>query len=472
MKSASPTVMPSVNPATSEVIGEVQIMPLEAVRSLVEEASRAGTEWQSWDFRDRAAVIIEWANAVRADLERISILEALDVGMPIRVARQDLRRAIARMEYFAGLVWEVKGFTYPADAGSFVYSIRQPYGVVAVITPFNHPALFALSKVAAPLLTGNTVVIKPPEQGSLSTIAIAELLPKRAPAGIVKVITGDRTTGEALVRQPLVRKVSFTGSIAAGRSIMADASERIVPVVLELGGKNANVVLPDAPLDKAVAGAVGGMALGVCGQSCQSGTRLFLHETIHDEFVEALVARLSTVRIGDPALDDTEMGPLISAAQRDRVIGHIQGAREEGARLRAGGAVPVMPGPLANGYFIEPTILDQVRPSMAIAREEVFGPVLSIFSWRDEAELLEQVNALEFGLTASIWTESLTAHRLARQIDAGYVYINQHGGTSEGAPFGGWKQSGLGTEHSIDELFEFTRVKTVDARLTEREAVA
>ena len=458
--------IPSVNPATGEVIGEVAIASADEVAAAVHASAETGREWARVDFRDRARIVRAWAANVRTNLDRIARLESLDAGIPLRVARDDLQRGADRMTYYADLVWELKGSTFPARDGAFVYSIRQPYGVIAAITPYNHPALFALSKVAAPLLAGNTVVIKPPEQASMSTLALMDLLPSDAPTGIVRVVTGDRSTGQALVRHPLVRKVSFTGSVSTGRAIMRDAGDRIVPVVLELGGKNAVVVLPDAPVQSAVQGVLKGMALGVCGQSCQSGTRLFLHTSMHGQFVEALAAGVKRVRIGDPLAEETEMGPLISSAQHTRVMDFVDGARREGAILVTGGRTPDLPEHLRSGFFVEPTILDGVQPDMVIAQEETFGPVLSVLSWSDEAEMLRQVNALEFGLTASVWTPSLKAHEFARRIEAGYVYINHHGGSSEGAPFGGWKQSGLGTEHSLEELHEFTQVKTVDAWVT------
>jgi betaine-aldehyde dehydrogenase len=454
-----------VNPATGAAVGHVPVQSADEVAAAVEVAAAAQRRWSALDFRERAAVVRAWGRAVEERVEELARLESTDAGLPIAVARSDIMRAVARMNYFADLAWEMKGQVYPARPDALLYSIRQPYGVIGVITPYNHPALFALSKVAAPLIAGNSVVVKPPEQAPRTTEALAELWPAGAPTDVVRVVTGDRSTGEALVGHPLIRKLSFTGSVPTGRAIMRAASLRIVPAVLELGGKNAVVVLPDAPLADAVRGVVGGMALAVCGQSCQSGTRLFVHESMHDDFVAQLVPALTSVRIGDPLDEQTEMGPLITSDQRSRVLEFIDGAVEQGAEVLAGGGTPVLAPPLDGGFFIEPTVLDRVRGGMRVAQEEVFGPVLSVITWSDERKMLEEVNALEFGLTASVWSQSLAAQRVATQIEAGYVYINQHGGTSEGAPFGGWKQSGIGTEHSIEELHEFTRVKTVDAVL-------
>jgi betaine-aldehyde dehydrogenase len=227
-----------------------------------------------------------------------------------------------------------------------------------------------------------------------------------------------------------------------------------------LGGKNANIVFPDAALDNAVKGAVGGMSLGVCGQSCQSGTRLFLHEDIHDAFLERFLRRLAGVRIGLPLDEKSAMGPLITGAHRDKVMSYVDGAKADGARLVFGGGRPSAPE-LSAGHFIEPTVFDDVHPDMTLAREETFGPVLAVFRWRDEAEMLDMVNGLSYGMTASVFSQSLDVLATARRIDAGYIYLNKHGGSDPGVPFGGWKHSGIGIEHSFEELLEYTRIRTI-----------
>jgi len=462
---ASGEVFETIDPSTGSLLARVPRADEKDVDRAVAAAVAAAPAWGRMDARARGRLLLEVAHRMREKSERLATLDALDAGIPLRVARADVGRGIERLEYFAELAQEVKGETYPTARGSFIYTLRQPYGVVAVVNPFNHPVMFALSKPAAPLAAGNTVVVKPPEQAPLSTVEMAEIFAEVLPPGVFNVVTGlGPSTGAALVRHPAVRKISFTGSVRTGQAILAATAANVVPAVLELGGKNANIVFPDADLERAVQGAVGGMSLGVCGQSCQSGTRLFLHRQIHDEFVQRLVARLNEVRVGVALDESTEMGPMISARQLETVLSYVEDGRRAGARLLAGGSA-LEDVPLQGGFFIRPTVFDGVDMSMRIAREEIFGPILSILVWDDRDDMIKAVNSLEYGLTASVWSQNVEAHEIVREIEAGYVYINQHGGSALGVPFGGWKQSGMGVEHSRDELLDYTRIKTVDARV-------
>lgn len=432
------------------------------VDAAVLAALRASHDWGAAAPEERRDRLLALAAALEVESESFAHIDARDGGLPLRVARADVSKGISLLRYFARLATELQGRTFPQDQSRFVYTLRQPYGVVAVITPFNHPAMFAISKVAAPLAAGNAVVLKPPEQASLSSIALAAFARDLLPPGVLNIVTGTGVgAGAPLVNHPDVSRIAFTGSVLAGKAVLQAAAERVVPCSLELGGKNASIVYPDAPLDSAVAGVIQGMSLGVCGQSCQSGTRLFLHRSIHDDFLAQLAVRLKHVRIGMPLSETTDMGPLVSEQQLERVSAYIQGAVDDGARLVAGGNRP-QDAP-AHGFFLEPTVFADVRTSMRIAREEVFGPVLSVIPWDDEGAMLESVNELPLGLTASVWTTKLDAIGIARKLDVGYVYINKHGGSLVGVPFGGWKESGMGVEHSFDALLAFTRSKTVEA---------
>ena len=382
----------------------------------------------------------------------------------------DIELAATQLEFFAGLVLEIKGETIPTGNGSLNYTRREPLGVVARIFPFNHPFnhpfMFAAGKIAAPLAAGNTVVIKPPEQAPLSTLRLMELLQDLFPPGVLNCVVGERDVGAALVEHPDVAAVGLIGSVPAVKAVLHSAADTMKRCLLELGGKNAMVIYPDADIDRAVDGAVRGMNLTWCGQSCGSTSRLFLHESVHDRFVEQMVALLhERHRPGLATHMDTTMGALINRTQYERSLTYIASARSEGARLVAGGAHPTAPE-LANGFFIEPTVFTGVAPSMKLAREEVFGPVLSVLRWSREDEMFDAVNGTELGLTASIWTRDLvTAHRAAARVEAGYVWVNDCSSHFIGAPFGGYKQSGLGREESKDELYEFTQVKNVNVSM-------
>jgi len=310
--------------------------------------------------------------------------------------------------------------------------------------------------------------MKPPEQAPLSALKMVELIGDIFPPGVMNVLSGGKECGQALASHPLVRKVSLIGSVPTGKAIARTGADTLKSVLLELGGKNALIVYPDADLAKAIAGAVRGMNFTWAGQSCGSTSRLFLHESIHDKVLDG-VAKLVNEKHkpGLPTDWSTTMGPLVNRTQFEKVMSYIRWGQEEGARLVTGGKQPLDPK-LAKGFFVEPTIFADVTPNMRIAKEEIFGPVLSVLKWKDEDELFEQVNAVEYGLTASIWTRDLAiAHRAASRVQAGYVWINHSSQHFLGAPFGGFKHSGIGREECIEELFEFTQLKNVHVNLTE-----
>jgi betaine-aldehyde dehydrogenase len=382
----------------------------------------------------------------------------------------DANVAAAQIDFFAGLVTEMKGASIPKGPDVVNFSVREPVGVVARIVPFNHPFMFAAGKSAAPLAAGNSIVIKPPEQAPLSALRLAELIDGLLPAGVFNVVPGGRDTGAALASHRDVAMVAIIGSVTAGRAVMRAASDTVKPVLLELGGKNALIAYADADPDEVAAAAVGGMNFTWCGQSCGSTSRAFIHATIYDAVLDQIAARVAAFSPGvatDPA---TTMGAIVSRAQLERVLGYIESAKTDGARLLCGGNRPSDPR-LADGFFVEPTVFADVTRAMRIAREEIFGPVLAILKWSNESRMLEEVNAVDYGLTCSIWTNDLsTAHRAAMAVQVGYVWINEVGKHFLGAPFGGVKQSGFGREECLEELLRFTQEKNIHVKLRRRRA--
>ncbi len=456
----------SINPSTGEVLAHVQLATPSDVDAAVSSARQAFPAWAATPPLDRARRLREAASRIRAHAADLALLDAADCGNPVKAMLFDAEIAATQLEYCAGLVLEIKGETLPTANGSLNYTRREPLGVVARIFPFNHPFMFAAGKIAAPLAAGNTVVIKPPEQAPLSTLRLMELLADLFPPGVLNCVVGGRDIGAALVSHPKVAAVGLIGSVPAGKAVLHAAADGLKRTLLELGGKNAMIIYPDADLDRAVEGAVRGMNFTWCGQSCGSTSRLFIHDSLHDRFVDKLVGLLrERHRPGLATHMDTTMGALINRTQYERSLAYIAAAKAEGATLIAGGGHP---GDIAlkDGFFIEPTIFTDVTPDMTLAREEVFGPVLSVLRWRDEDAMVDAVNGLELGLTASIWTRDLvTAHRAAVRVEAGYVWINDCSAHFIGAPFGGYKQSGLGREESKEELHEFTQIKNVNVSM-------
>ena len=456
----------TINPANAEPIARVADAGAEDTEAAIVAAHEAFGEWSRKTPLERAGHLRRAAQILREHADALAMLDAMNTGNPVAQMVADAKMAAQSMEYFAGLVTELKGETIPMGFGLFNYTLREPLGVVARIVAYNHPLMFAAMKIGAPLAAGNTVVVKAPEQAPLSALRMAELIGAEFPPGVVNVLVGGKTCGQTMSTHPLVRKITLIGSVPTGKAIMRTAADTLKPVLLELGGKNALIAYPDADVDKVIAGAVRGMNFTWAGQSCGSTSRVFLHESIHDRVLDGIVALVArNHKPGLPTDWSTTMGCLISRAQLDKVMGFIKSGRDEGARLVTGGKQPADPL-LAKGFFVEPTVFADVTPSMRLAREEVFGPVLSVFKWRDEDAMFGQVNGVEFGLTASIWTRDLvTAHRAARRVEAGYVWINNASAHFHGAPFGGYKQSGIGREESFDELLEFTQMKNVNINL-------
>ena len=369
------------------------------------------------------------------------------------------------MDFFAGLVTEMKGDTIPMGPDRVNMTTREPLGVVARILAFNHPFMFCGGKMAAPLAAGNAVIIKPPVQAPLSALRLAELVDGLFPNGVFSVLPGGTEAGAALAGHPGVAKVTLIGSVAAGKAVMRSASETLKPVLLELGGKNALIAYPDCDPDKIADAIIAGMNFGWCGQSCGSTSRAFLHDDLHDAVVSKLSEKIERYKPGIPTDPSTTMGALVSRDHFDRVMSYIESGKSEGARAVTGGHA-VTDGELSEGCFIAPTIFADVTPDMRIAREEIFGPVLAVRRWSDEAAMLEEVNYLDVGLTCAIWSRDLaTAHRAANRVEAGFVWINEVGRHFLGAPFGGVKQSGIGREEGIGELISFTHEKNIHINL-------
>jgi betaine-aldehyde dehydrogenase len=465
--SESRQVLESVNPATEESLGHVPAASAADVDRAVAAAEAAHPAWAALEPKERAKLVRKLAQAVRDNFDNLLRIEVVDTGNTIAKMRADVATAGDTLDFYAGFSTEIKGETIPASGKNLHFTIREPYGVVGRIIPFNHPIKFAANALAAPLMAGNCVVLKPPETSPLSATILGEICREVLPAGVVNIVTGNgMPAGDALARHPKVKRLAFTGSVPTGRAIQRAAAEGgIKHVTLELGGKNPLIAFPDVDPDKIAQIAVAGMNFAWQGQSCGSTSRLLLHEALYKPVLERVVDRVAALRLGDPLDDKSQMGPINSKRHYERVCAMVQAGRDEGARLMTGGKRP-NGGEFKRGYWLEPTVFADVKPNMKIAREEIFGPVLSVFSWKDEAEAITLANSTEYGLTASIFTNDIkTAFRAARAVKSGYVWINGASGHFYGTPFGGFKNSGLGREEGIDELLSYTEVKTLHVML-------
>ncbi len=452
------------NPATEEIICQVgSASAADAGRAV--EAARAALDgdWsQKMSARDRGRVLYKVADLLEERIDEFALLETLDNGKPIFESRYvDVPTAIDALRYFAGWADKITGETLPVS-GPFVfaYTLREPVGVVAAITPWNFPIIQAMWKIAAALACGNTVVHKPASYTPLTALKLAELAVEAGlPPGVLNVVPGGgAAVGNALVEHPDVAKITFTGSTEVGRDIMRGAAGGIKRVTLELGGKSPNIIFADADLDAAIKGAYNGIFYGK-GEVCAAGSRLFVEETVHDEVVERLAERTRRLVPGDPLDPKTRLGALVSAKQRESVLGYVEKGRAEGARLVHGGEPATVGG---KGYFMHPTILDGVTNDMTVAQEEIFGPVLVVITFKDVKDAVAQANANIYGLAAGIWTRDVAkAHQVARQVQAGTVWINQYNWYDAGAPFGGYKQSGFGRELGKQAIESYTETKSV-----------
>ena len=452
------------NPATGDLLARFPRCRAADVAIAVEAAQSAFPAWRATPASERGRLLLELADSLVRRKEELAFLDAADNGSPIRDLRIDVEIGAAELRYFAGLALQVRGETIPTGHPRLNYTLREPFGVVARIIPFNHPLLFATMKLGAPLVTGNTLVLKPSEHTSLSALRLAEEFQRIFPPGVVNVLTGfGAEVGDALVTHPLVRRLAFIGLAETGRRIQGRAAEvGVKTVTLELGGKNPIVVFPDADLDDAVEGVVRGMNLSFQGQSCGSTSRLLVHEEIHHDLVARIAERLEAMRIGLPTSEETQIGTLVNQTQLDKVRRYIELGREDGFELVTGGTRPEEPA-LADGFFIRPALFDGVAPGSRLEQEEIFGPILAVMAFRDYEQALGIANAIPLGLTASVYTRDLrTAHAFARDVEAGFVWVNDSGRHFLGTPFGGYKNSGLGREEDTEELLSYTQVKNVN----------
>lgn len=453
-----------------KVIASVPRSGAADVDRAVRAAHAAFPAWRAMAPRDRGRILSRIADDLEAAIEDLSRTLAAETGNAIRTqARPEAKTTADLFRYFGGLGGELKGETLALGENMLAYTRREPWGVVAAIVPWNVPILISAWKVAPALLAGNTVVLKPSQNAPLAALAMARICQKHLPEGVLNVVTGTgNEVGTPLAEHPLIAKISFTGNTETGKAILRNAADRIIPVTLELGGKSPQIVFPDADSDKTADGVIAGMRFARQGQSCTAGSRLFVHQSVYDSFIDKLATKLGKMKVGDPLDESSDMGAIVSRQQFDKVCGYIaEGAKQQGARTVVGG-LPPKDGPLSEGYYIEPTVFANMRNDWRLAREEIFGPVLVAIPWTDEADVIRMANDTHYGLAAYVWCNDIAkAIRTAHSIDAGFVQINQGLGQIVGQPYGGYKQSGLGRENSLEGMLDgFTQRKTVTVNIS------
>jgi len=452
----------SIDPARNEKAAEIARGDARDVDAAVHAAKAAFAEWRDARPIVRGRILFEIARRLRAEIDALARLETLENGKPMGQSRADVETAAQYFEFYAGLVNLFKGETIDLGGG---YHSYEPYGVVAVITPWNAPINQAGRGIAPALAVGNTVVAKPSEFTSTTTLELARIaLESGIPKGVLNVVTGTGPeAGAALVSHLDVRKVAFTGSVRAGREIGKIAAERIIPLTLELGGKSPDIIFADADLKAAIPGALRAMCANT-GQVCSLGSRILVEDPIHETVVTGLKEGLAKIRLG-PGTENVSMGPITTAAQYQKVQDYYRIAREEDASVAIGGDLPSDPK-LRGGFFVAPTLYTNVRPEMRIAREEIFGPVGVVIRFKDEEEAIRIANDVDYGLVAGIWTSDLSrAHRVAARLEAGQVFVNEYFAGGVETPFGGYKMSGYGREKGIEALHHYTQLKCVTIKL-------
>lgn len=461
-------VFNSYNPTTGAVWGTFT----ESSRADVDDAVEAATlafngPWSRISNTQRGRLLMMWGEEIAANAEAIATIETSQNGKLIAEMRAQAKIVKEWLYYYGGLADKIEGRQIPLERRSVLnYTLREPLGVVAVIVPWNSPTLLTIMTCAPALSAGNTVVIKPSELSSASAFKLVQLAEEAGiPPGVINIVTGGKEAGEALVDHPKVSKVSFTGSEAVGREIAARAGRRLVGCTLELGGKSPNIVFEDANLAQAEAGLLSGI-FSAAGQTCIAGSRAYLHRKIYDQLLERVVGKARKIRLGDPTLPGTEIGPVVSQAHLKRITTMVEHAIADGGELLCGGRRSTSAA-LESGYFIEPAVLHNLTPTNHILREEVFGPVLAVIPFDTEEEVVVRANDTRFGLAAGVWTTDLSrAHRMARQLQAGTVWINTYRALSYNSPFGGYKSSGLGRLNGIEAIDHFLQTKSVWCELS------
>ena len=462
---ASGGTFESLNPYTGSVWARIPEGQDSDVDMAVTAAQKALEDpaWKRMGPTRRGMLMRRLGELIGENADHLGHVETRDNGKLIREMLAQARLLPLFLNYYAGVSDKILGETIPQENPAvFNYTLREPVGVVAIMTPWNSPLLILHLSLAAALASGNTIVVKPSEHTSASTLEYARLVEEAGiPPGVFNVVTGfGQTAGAALASHPGVNKICFTGGRETGKAVARLAAGNITPCILELGGKSPNIIFDDAVIPDAVNGCVAGI-FAASGQTCSAGSRLFLHEKVHDEFMERLVDRTKKINLGDPSLMESEMGPLATTDQLEKVQSFVNSATSDGADLVYGGKRPEEAG-LSQGWFYMPTIFDKVRNDMYIAQEEVFGPVLGVLKFREEEELVAMANDTPYGLAAGIWTNDIKrAHKIAREIKAGTVWINTYRAVSYASPFGGYKQSGYGRELGLEGIREFTQIKNV-----------
>lgn len=463
----SNTYFDSYNPASCELIAKVAQGDAADVDRAVKAAHEAHSSgvWRHKPAAERSIIMNKLADLIQANMAELAALETQDNGKPINESSfVDLPMAIDCIRFYAAAARTIAGQAVPVP-GALTYTLKEPVGVCGQIIPWNFPLLMAAWKIGPALAAGNTIVLKPAEQTPLSALRLAKLAQEAGiPDGVLNVVTGDGATGDALVRHPLVDKIAFTGSTEVGKKIMATAAETLKRVSLELGGKAPNVVFDDADLDQAVNGALFAIFFNQ-GQICTGGSRLFVQDSIYDQFMEKLLGKMSSLRLGDPTQNTTQIGPVNSEEQFKKIASYIEIGQQEGATLAFGGKLLQDE---MKGYFIQPTVFTNVTNDMRIAQEEIFGPVLSVLRFKDEDEAARLVNDIPYGLVSAVWSQNIKrAHNFASRIQAGYVWINTYNVLPIEAPFGGYKQSGFGREMGLAGLENYLETKNVYVELTD-----
>lgn len=452
----------TLNPHDNTPIADVALAGKADVDKAVAAAKRAFPKWSRMAAADRGRILLKLADLIEANAEELARLESLDTGHPIRDSRRlDVPRTAACFRYFGGMADKFQGETIPVEEGFLNYTLREPVGIVGQIVPWNFPLMFTSWKMAPALAAGNCIVMKPAEITPLSSLRIAELMAEAGlPPGVVNMLPGlGSVAGQYIAEHPEIAKIAFTGSTATGRRIVQASAGNLKKVQLELGGKGPNIVFEDANLQAAVNGSAWAIFHNQ-GQACIAGSRLMLHEKIADAFLAQFIPLAKSIRLGDPLDDTTEMGPLTSAQHQERVLGYVEVAQAEGGELLAGGKSPG--GDLARGCYVEPTVMRARSYKDRVAQEEVFGPFVTVLTFRNDEEAMQIANGTDYGLGSGLWTSNLQrAHKVARDLHAGMVWINSYKRVNPGSPFGGVGQSGYGREMGFDAMREYTQVKSV-----------